>query len=323
MFALPQLRRWWPLAFAIVTLPIILRAQDPPPKLSSADIKAFAVVHLEISQVLDSADARLAQAKNKTADMQQRLREQLREQVSRVLQKHGLSDAEYQRRRYVMSTDNDARKEFDQVIAQLTGAPLPGQVARPAAIAVPAGEAGTHLGHVLNAFSDTPDGMGLLPAALAEARIAVQHAELASRNPSNLDALKLHAGHVIHALDPTIVTMGPGRGYGVKRAAAAVASHAELAAKAPGAPGAVTTHIVHVLAACKGAQARADQAIALARQVQSATSADAAAALIGQVLSIAQQIIAGVDANADGRITWDEKEGGLQQVQEHVGFMVR
>lgn len=321
------LRHFLPLLRLVVVtalIPALASAQDTPAaRMSSAEIKAFAVVHLEISQVLDSADARLAQSRNKTAAMQQQLREQLREQVSRVLQKHGLTDAEYQRRRFVMSTDNEARTVFDEAIAQLTGAPIPGQIARPAAVAVPPGESGTHLGHILNTFGDTPDNMGLLPTAMAEARIAVQHAELASRNPGNLDALKLHAGHVIHALDPTVVPMGPGRGYGVKKATAAIAAHAELAAKVAGAPAAVGTHVPHVLAAARGALSRTEQAIALARQAQAATSASDAAALIGQVLSIAQQIIAGIDANADGRITWDEKEGGLQQVQEHVGFMVR
>ena len=39
--------------------------------------------------------------------------------------------------------------------------------------------------------------------AMAEARVAVQHAGLAARNPANLDAMKLHAGHVINAVDPT------------------------------------------------------------------------------------------------------------------------
>ena len=39
----------------------------------------------------------------------------------------------------------------------------------------------------------------------------MQHAGLAVKNPDNLDAIKLHAGHVIHALDPAVETRGRAR----------------------------------------------------------------------------------------------------------------
>jgi hypothetical protein len=189
-------------------------------------------------------------------------------------------------------------------------------------VAVPAGPVGVHLGHIVNSFADTPDKMGFLPLAMAEARTAVQHAELGMRNPANLEALKLHAGHVIHALDPSVVSTGPAKGYGLKRAAAGIAEHAELAAKVEGASQAVGIHAPHVASAARATGARADQAIALARQIREATAAEAAAALMGQLVSLCNQLIAGVDANADGRITYDAREGGLQQAQEHVNFML-
>ena len=34
--------------------------------------------------------------------------------------------------------------------------------------------------------------------------------------------IQTHAGHVINAIDPTIVAQGPGLGYGVKKAAQGV-----------------------------------------------------------------------------------------------------
>src|SRR5260221_11274804 len=60
-----------------------------------------------------------------------------------------------------------------------------------------------HMGHVTDSFKDTPNQEGLLSTAFAEAKIAIQHAGLAAKTPDNLDQMKLHAGHVIHAVDPT------------------------------------------------------------------------------------------------------------------------
>ena len=88
----------------------------------------------------------------------------------------------------------------------------------------------THIGHIMESFKDTPKQQGLLPTALEEAKIATQHAALALKSKDNLDQMKLHAGHVIHAVDPTIEAKGPGLGYGVKKAAQSVAQHVELAA---------------------------------------------------------------------------------------------
>jgi hypothetical protein len=84
-----------------------------------------------------------------------------------------------------------------------------------------------HLDHVMNSFKDTPKQMGLLPTALAEANTAIQHAAMAAKATDNLDQMKLHAGHVIHAVDPSVEMKGPGLGYGVKKAAAGVAQHVE------------------------------------------------------------------------------------------------
>ena len=104
----------------------------------------------------------------------------------------------------------------------------------------------THIGHVMDGFGDTPDGQGLLPTALAEAKIAAQHAALAAEEPNNLRAMKRHAAHVLNAVDPSEEDNGPGLGYGVKQAAAGIARHIELAAKSEGASQGVMTHSEHV-----------------------------------------------------------------------------
>ena len=87
-----------------------------------------------------------------------------------------------------------------------------------------------HIGHAADAFRSAPDGMGLLPAAVAEAEIAHQHATLAGSDLSSLEGMKRHMDHVINALDADKVENGPGLGMGVATAAEGAARHTELAA---------------------------------------------------------------------------------------------
>ena len=84
----------------------------------------------------------------------------------------------------------------------------------------------------------------------------------------------------------------------------------------------VISHSVHIATAARTTIERADQIIALAKQIQTATSASDAATLLNQVVSLTGQLVQGFDANADGMITWDKPEGGLQQAQEHVTRML-
>ena len=42
----------------------------------------------------------------------------------------------------------------------------------------------THIGHVLDSFNGTPENMGLLPTAMAEAKVAADHAALAAKATS-------------------------------------------------------------------------------------------------------------------------------------------
>ena len=296
------------------------------PKLSRDSIVALVRVSVAVSAARDSTQAQLAKPANKKPELQQQLREQLHAQIEEILHHGGLTPQEYERETMIVSTDADSRRLFDSVMVVVTGAPLPGGVIaaadRPPAVPVPAGPAGVHIGHVVNSFNDTPMMQGLLPTAVAEARIAASHAQLARRNSTNLDAMKLHAGHVIHAIDPTIVTMGPGLGYGLKRAAMGVATHIDLAAKAPGASPNIVMHAGHIATSARNTVARCDQIVALAQQIRSATSVADAAALVNQLVSLTEQLSAGFDKNGDGRVTWEEGEGGLQQAQEHVNMML-
>jgi hypothetical protein len=317
-------------ALVVVTLAALsaapLRAQSPGKPLTKDEITSFAKLEVAISYARDSAQAQLAMARNKTVTAQQALRDKLRNQIDAILHQAGLTEPEYEKKIYLVSTDSSARRTFDQVVAQLSGVPTPGQVLALATAnpqtKVPAGPVGTHLGHVLNSFGDTPMEGGLLPTALTEAKTAATHAALGARDPANLAAMKLHAGHVINAIDPTIVAAGPGLGYGVKRAALNIATHMDLAAKSQGASPNVITHANHVSTAARSVAARSDQAIAIAKQVQAAGTAAEAAGLMSQLVSITSQLTAGFDANGDGKITWQDPEGGLQQAQEHINLLL-
>jgi hypothetical protein len=249
--------------------------------------------------------------------------------ITEALAKKGMADSVFSKRRFMVSSNATLRAQFDSILSVVTGAPLPGMVAAaplaPGAVAassLPPGLVGTHLGHVVSSFMDTPDKSGFLPMALVEARIAAQHAAFSARTPDNLQAMQTHAGHVIHAIDPTQAPSGPGKGFGMKRAAGGIAQHVELAAKEPTASANVKTHATHIATAARSAMTRGDQAIALAKQIQAATTAAAAAALVSQLVSICDQLIAGSDHNADGRIGWGDGEGALQQAQDHMGLLL-
>ena len=174
-----------------------------------------------------------------------------------------------------------------------------------------------HIGHVMDAWNGTPDGVGLLPAAIEEARIAAQHASLAAKDPSNLDSIKRHTAHVLHAVDPTQIENGPGNGYGVKQGAEGAAKHIQAAANTDGASNAIQTHAT----SAQNTVSRGDEIVALAQKIEMAQSASAASGLVADLNTLAQQLLAGTDANGDGRTGWQEGEGGLEVAQTHANLM--
>jgi hypothetical protein len=181
----------------------------------------------------------------------------------------------------------------------------------------------THIRHVAEAFRGTPDGRGLLPTAMAEAEIAAQHAALAQRDPSDLEAMKRHAGHVMHALEPREIEGGPGLGYGMIRAARRSAHWVELAMASAGAGEAVGTHGPHVTTAAQSAATMAEEALEVARGIREAEAAENAAPLVAELSALTEGALNGIDADGDGRTGWQEGEGGLAQAQQHLELLLR
>jgi hypothetical protein len=293
-----------------------------PAAMSKAEVEAFAKVEVAIANARDTTQARLAMTRNKKDETQRALRDTLVTQIAGILQKAGMTEKDYQRKLFYVSTDSTVRRQFDESVSKITGVPLPGILAAAPTVKVPAGEVGAHIAPIINGFKDAPGGQSLLSVATIEARTASQHATLGMRAPTNLEALKTHAGHVINALDPSIVAVGPGTGFGLKKAAAMIQQDIEAAAATAGASPNVKVHATHVATSAKNTLARIDAAVTLAQRIQSATTAEEAAKLMTQLVSLTAQLQPGADANNDGRIGWQENEGGIQQAEEHVKLLL-
>jgi hypothetical protein len=54
------------------------------------------------------------------------------------------------------------------------------------------------------------------------------------------------------------------------------------------------------------------------KRIQGAGAAADAAPLVSQLVALATELTDGKDADADGRVTWKEGEGGLAQCDEQM-----
>ncbi len=179
-----------------------------------------------------------------------------------------------------------------------------------------------HMGHVADGWRDTPDQVGLLPAAVAEAEIAARHAGLAAGSGS-LGAIQAHCGHVVNALDPSVEESGPGKGYGVVKAATGAATHIGLAANSGDASANVKAHANHVETSANNVVEWARRVIELCAEVKASEDQAAAAELAKEIQAMTQAMVSGQDADGNGRTSWGEGEGGLEQASFHMGLMKR
>ena len=177
-----------------------------------------------------------------------------------------------------------------------------------------------HIGHVADGWNDTPGNVGLLAAAQAEAEVAAQHAGLAAAS-DDLAGIQRHTTHVLHALDPSTSERGPGKGYGLGKAAAGCALHIGLAGESDDASGAVKTHSTHVKTSCENVVMWAESIAEKAAAVAAATDMATAKALADEIAAMTQAILSGTDADGNGRISWGEGEGGLEQAATHMRLM--
>jgi hypothetical protein len=181
----------------------------------------------------------------------------------------------------------------------------------------------THIMQAADVSSESPTGQGLLPTAVAEALIAAEHAVLAASDLNNVDGMRRHAGHVLHALDPSATAGGPGLGFGVKQGASGAALHVELAAASEGVSENVAFHAPHIITALGNVTQWTDEAVSLARRIQSAPSAAEAAGLVSRLDQLCRAIVYGRDANRDQLVGWQQGEGGINQAKYHINLLKR
>lgn len=181
--------------------------------------------------------------------------------------------------------------------------------------------AATFIGNITDRYADTPSNRGLIPTAVAEAGVATDHAGMASEARDNLGTMKLHAGHVIYCIDPTLEESGPCLGYGIKKANLAAIKEMEQAAAAPGASASVRILSKHILAALKNSIAIADQVVITAKKIQATTDVGTAADLADLLAVMTAQIQAGWDKNEDGKIAVEES--AINQANQRLTLLKR
>jgi hypothetical protein len=146
-----------------------------------------------------------------------------------------------------------------------------------------------HIGHVMTAWRDTPGTVGLLTVAASDTRVAAAHALLTSKSET-LDDMKMHAGHVLHALDSTLESKGPASGYGTKKAATGALQHVGFAASVEGASPIVKGHAATVSSKLTDTIAAIDRAIEIAQKVRAAAALPGASTQAGELVSVISQI---------------------------------
>ena len=147
-----------------------------------------------------------------------------------------------------------------------------------------------HLGHVMTNWRDTPSNVGFLIAAISDGKVAVNHADLAAKSADSLEDMKLHASHVLNALDTSIEPKGPGSGYGVKKAATGALQHLEFAVQGDGVTANVKTLATQVSAALTKVVQWTDQATATGQKIQKSSSATEAVLLVNELAALTKNI---------------------------------
>ena len=115
---------------------------------------------------------------------------------------------------------------------------------------------------------------------------------------------------------------GPGLGWGAVHGAERTAHYISLAAASSGAVPAIETHAEHIATAARNAMVNGNAAAGLAQDIIDAEEADVAAGLLAELVERTTAMLEGIDANGDGRIGWQEGEGGLAQARQHLQLLL-
>ncbi|MBV41083.1 MAG: hypothetical protein CMM23_20910 [Rhodospirillaceae bacterium] len=178
-----------------------------------------------------------------------------------------------------------------------------------------------HIGHILDAWQDTPGQLGLATILEQEAAIASEHAAYAVADLEDWDVIRTHTAHVRHAIDPAREANGPGKGYGVVAAAEAIVQHMTFARDTADANESVKLHAKHVLASVANIHFWCSKILDKAAQISGGASPISSAFFAEEIVEHLTWIQHGRDADADGTISWGLGEGGLAQIRAHLSYI--
>ena len=169
----------------------------------------------------------------------------------------------------------------------------------------------------------TPDGKGYLPMAEAEVQTALVQVTLALRKPDDLEHMKTQAKAAWHAIEPGRIKEGPGRNFGVKKAAQGIVTYVTAAGKSPDASEKVRSYARWVATSADNVIKRSDRIADLLGKVTRMKTAKNAARVMRLVRRMCQEILLGKDTNKDGKVSWKKHEGGLAQAKHYTTVMLR
>lgn len=101
------------------------RAQDQraDTTIDEARLTAYVKAFTAIAVARDSAHVALALPKNKKDEVQRDLREKLHQEIDQILKAQGMTAEQYARITYVIATDEQRRKSFEEILARLSAKP--------------------------------------------------------------------------------------------------------------------------------------------------------------------------------------------------------
>lgn len=140
-----------------------------------------------------------------------------------------------------------------------------------------------HVGHAVTAWPDTPGKKGLFDIAQQEAKIVAEHAGYAVAGARDINEVKMHLGHVLHALNPALEKEGPGTGYGLMKSLDGTADHLGFAGEVKDVSAHVKTGLPPIIAALKPLQQETQVLAVLARDARQSRD-------LAQVVAYAEEV---------------------------------
>ena len=90
------------------------------PSASDDEWANFAKTYIEITEISAEFQAELALPENKSQEARTRVRESMRQKIEQVLRGHGLTETRYSQLNFVISTNDERRDAFTQLLEELS-----------------------------------------------------------------------------------------------------------------------------------------------------------------------------------------------------------